>query len=151
MTQRFMTNSKFQCANCSAPLASANAICRHCESEFSAPDRHTGKYHCPQCDCRFDQPGIALCPADAKWYQQQIQKPQCPHCRAVLRDRTVIQRSRTEDVVILLVIFLSVFSPWRYGQISVLLILITIEWLRKRALNKALVAEEDRYVCEGAL
>ena len=144
-----MTNSKFLCANCNASLASANAVCPHCEPEFSAPDRHKGKYHCPQCDGRFDQLGICHWPPNAKWYQSHVQKLECLHCRAILRDRTVIQRSRTEHVLMPLAIMLSAFSTWRPGtQLMLLIIFVATEWLRKRALNKALLAEEDRYFSE---
>ncbi|MFZ6770789.1 hypothetical protein ACO0LM_27350 [Undibacterium sp. Di26W] len=144
-----MTNSVFQCANCGAPLASANAICPRCEPEFSAPDKHTGKYRCPDCACRFDQPDIAIWPSNAKWYRPQIQKAKCPHCQTLLRDRTVIQRSRTEMALMLAIIVASAFSTWRPGtQIILLAVLLVSEFLRKQAAAKSLVIEEDRYVSD---
>lgn len=122
-----------------------------CEPEFLQPniDPKIGKYRCPKCACRFDHAGANLWPPNARWYWPQTFKPQCPHCDAFLRDRRVVHRTQTEIGVVAVLIFASIFSPWRPGaQLILFGALIVIDFVRWKGAKNCVVIEEERYALE---
>jgi hypothetical protein len=146
-----MDKQNFKCENCGAPLLAEDAICARCDSELKQPnvDPNNGRYRCPHCNCKFENPNEALWPPSAKWYQPQSPRPQCPHCHAYLRDKTVIYRSPMELVWTLLVISASVFSPWKPGtQIMLLVIFCTVEVIRWHRIKLNRQIGENRYELE---
>lgn len=146
-----MVVSVSQCANCGARLAAPNAVCPHCEPEFTAPNtaQDTGKYRCPDCACRFDQAAVALWPPHVKWYRPQSYKLQCPHCQVFLWDRTIPRRSKAELAMFPLFIIVSALSLWRPGTLIIaFIVLMATEFVRWRAAKKLVFVEEERYVSD---
>jgi predicted amidophosphoribosyltransferase len=134
------------CANCGAPLATADAICPRCELEFTATrlDPTVGKYRCPGCGNRFDTAQQALWPQDVPWYRPQQLMPQCPHCKQVLRDRRELRLSTREMVVFVAIAVLLILLPGRpYTQWAFLAVILAIVGWRRAHLS--IRSEEERY------
>ena len=132
-------------------MAAPNTICMRCEPEFLQPniDPKIGKYRCPKCACRFDHGGANLWPPNARWYWTQTFKPQCPHCDVFLRDRKIVHRTQAEIGAIALLIFASMFSPWRLGtQVILLIVLGAIDFIRWRRAKNCVSIEEERYAID---
>lgn len=145
----FMDDPAPQCVNCGGPLPSPHAVCSRCEGEFSSPTGAMGKYRCPSCSCRFDQPGLAWWPPGARWYWPQTQKPQCPHCNSFLRDKKIPAFSFRESAGVAALVIASSFSPWRPGtQIALLVLLVLVEIARWRHATSSVPVEEERYAAE---
>ena len=83
---------RWRCANCSRPLASAYAVCAHCEPEFTpvSPHRVAARsqvpplHHCPTCGEGFDAPATRWAPDPAPWWRWQYLVWCCPQCRVRL-------------------------------------------------------------------
>lgn len=145
-----MTISVPQCANCGAPLPAQDAICPACEQELadSSADPRKGKYRCPRCSSRFDKAQLAWWPSNVPWYRPQMQRPRCPHCERILRDRKAATLSPVEVVVFIALMVASDFSPWRPGtQILLLVALGAFRFARWKQAESS-VFEEDRYALE---
>lgn len=82
-----MTTAVHQCANCGAPLASADAICARCDQALAEVDY--GPHVCPACGRSFDEPPKRPYPPGRPWYLPQTLVPNCPHCFAWLQDDRV--------------------------------------------------------------
>lgn len=84
--------ARWRCANCSRPLASAYAVCAHCEPEFTPVPRHRVAermhlpplHHCPACNAGFDVPATRRVPEPAPWWRWQNAVWCCPQCQAQL-------------------------------------------------------------------
>ena len=84
--------ARWRCANCSRPLASAYAVCAHCEPEFTPVPRHRVAermhlpplHHCPACSAGFDVPATRRAPERAPRWRWQNAVWCCPQCKAWL-------------------------------------------------------------------
>jgi hypothetical protein len=88
-----MTDQALQCAQCAKPLDSTDSVCAFCDKpEVLTQATHAtsathGKYHCPKCTLKFDQPDTKLTPEIVPWYRMHPEKPCCPHCGTFIRSK----------------------------------------------------------------
>ena len=86
----YMTDQTLPCAQCAKPLDSADSICAFCDKAVAlaqATRGAHGKYHCPKCTLKFDQPNTKLTPEIVPWYRMHPEKPCCPHCGIFIRSK----------------------------------------------------------------
>lgn len=143
-----MNDDPLRCENCGAILASPDAVCLRCERELTESP-FFGKYRCPNCASRFDQPALGWWPPNVPWYRPQIQKPECPQCKAYLRDRKTFELTIFERWGMRALVFASIFSPWRPGT-QIVALAIFVPWsityyLRWRKARSSVLVEEERY------
>lgn len=160
-----MSPSLSRCAHCGATLPAPDAVCPQCDLVLSreAGSPTHGRYRCPACDGRFDQPAQGWWPPNVPWYRPQDAKPQCPHCQAWLQDRTEPAISRTEWWGIgALALALGMALSWLLSRASVarewrqpitLAVLYGLFWWwqsrRRRQARASISVEEARYALEA--
>lgn len=162
-----MSGRLSHCAQCGAPLPAPDAVCPKCDLELSSQTGSPahGRYRCPHCSSRFDQPLQGWWPPNVPWYRPQDPKPQCPYCQAFLRDRTVETFSRAEWAGIWVVMFaVGTALPWALSkwpwareqpllrQLITLAAVFGVFWLlrsrRRRQARASIALEEERYALE---
>jgi uncharacterized paraquat-inducible protein A len=136
------------CSNCGRLLPAANAICPICDQELS-PNKDTGRYRCPSCYNRFDQPALALWPPHAKWYQPQEQKAQCPYCKLFLRDKKVLRLTWIDWVTGGALVVAANIWHLKIAIAGILLLgIVSVQLVRQRRAWKSVRCEEERYAVE---
>jgi hypothetical protein len=138
----------FTCTNCDRALPTADAICTYCEEVFSLLPI-TGRYSCPNCTKRFEDPTEAYFPASAKWYHPRHIHPQCPHCLTFLRDK---MRPSNSWIEILSFPALGIIQTIYRLPIKIYLlgvfILISITLIRWSRAKSSVRVEEERYAAK---
>ena len=136
------------CANCGRPLPAENTVCAFCERELSTKPT-SGRYRCPKCGCRFERPLATPWPPNARWYQPQPLKPQCPYCQDFLHDRKSLPVTWVDWVpAVGLVAAVNVFHLKAIVAYGALLMLAAIRLWRWRQVSLSVRNEEDRYSIE---
>lgn len=146
-----MAEGSSNCASCGAALPTPDAVCPRCEQTLLNPDTDPtiGRYQCPGCSGRFDHPELAWWPRDVPWYRPQVQKTQCPHCKAFLRDKKAARFSSLEYGAVIALVLASNFAPWRpQTQIILLVALCLFQFIRWRRANASVSIEAERYAME---
>ncbi|MBS1143998.1 MAG: hypothetical protein H6R14_1404 [Proteobacteria bacterium] len=101
------------CQSCGTLLASCDAVCGRCEGELPRGDT-VSRFRCPACRQGFQTAAISFHPATAPWYRWRVQRPACPHCHAVLRDRRVAKTTRWQMLLYVTLIIAGQFLPGAY-------------------------------------
>jgi uncharacterized protein with PIN domain len=138
---------KFQCENCNAQLLTSDAVCAPCDEKLPGPNINPliGKYNCPQCHAKFDAPEIFVSAENQKWNGPQTQSLRCPHCKTVLRDRTLVEQTIIEKIGTAVAIALSaiVSNPvFRVVYLISIGVVILLIFLRRKEWK---VTVESRY------
>ena len=138
------------CESCGASLPSPDAVCAQCEPQLSRPDETgvAGKFRCPNCTLRFDQPTKVQWPQNARWYVPQQVKQQCPHCKVLVRESNFRPFSALDVFIVLVLALLArVCIPHPYTSAAVLFMLLGYIGLRFIWLARKKPMEK-RYECE---
>lgn len=136
------------CSNCGRLLPAPDAVCSFCERELS-PNPLAGRYVCPNCGRRFERPLLNPWPPHVKWYRPQFLKPQCPQCRSLLRDRTVLPIRRADPFIVLgLVVAVYVFHPKAGVAVAASLLYVVVQVARWRRALSSVRSEQERYAID---
>ena len=148
-----MSNRIAICSSCGSELPSEEAICQKCDIALAVPKENIqeGKYICPSCACRFNEPNSVLYPSHTAWYfPKKGYRLQCPHCGSLIKDCLSKELTQTEKMIATSLILLSIFLPGKpYSGAVLVLIFIIVTFSRKQRAMLSVKSEETRYALEN--